>query len=207
MQRDARKPLVELAKQHDLFPVAIVLDPPEALCQERNRSRADRDFGSHVVRRQRTELQRSIKGLQREGFRSVWVLKTPEEVDGRRDRARAAVDRPAAPSTGRSTSSATSTAVTTSWSRCCGELGYTVADDGVSVTPPEGRRAVFVGDYGDRGPDTPAVLRLVMSMAAAGTAICLPGNHDVKLVRKLKGRERADHPRPRRDPRAARSRA
>ena len=48
---------------------------------------------------------------------------------------------------------------------------------------------MFVGDYGDRGPDTPAVLKLVMSMAAAGTAICLPGNHDVKLVRKLKGRD------------------
>ncbi len=48
---------------------------------------------------------------------------------------------------------------------------------------------MFVGDYGDRGPDTPAVLRLVMAMAAAGTAICLPGNHDVKLARKLKGRD------------------
>ena len=69
------------------------------------------------------------------------------------------------------------------------QLGYAVAPDGVTVTPPEGRRAVFVGDYGDRGPNTPAVLRLVMAMAAAGTAICLPGNHDVKLARKLKGRD------------------
>ncbi len=69
------------------------------------------------------------------------------------------------------------------------QLGYEVADDGVTVTPPDGRRAVFVGDYGDRGPDTPGVLRLVMAMADAGTAICLPGNHDVKLVRKLKGRD------------------
>ena len=57
------------------------------------------------------------------------------------------------------------------------------------MTPPDGRRAIFVGDYGDRGPDTPAVLKLVMSMAEAGTAICLPGNHDIKLVRKLKGRD------------------
>jgi predicted kinase len=31
VQREARRPLVELAKQHDLFPVAIVLDMPEAL--------------------------------------------------------------------------------------------------------------------------------------------------------------------------------
>ncbi|HEX8752861.1 MAG TPA: metallophosphoesterase [Solirubrobacterales bacterium] len=69
-----------------------------------------------------------------------------------------------------------------------GELGYAVAADGLSATPPPGRRAVFLGDYCDRGPDTPAVLRLAMSMAAAGTAICLPGNHDVKLARKLRGR-------------------
>ncbi len=50
VQREARRPLIELAKQHDLFPVAIVLDVPEAICQERNRSRPDRNFGPHVVR-------------------------------------------------------------------------------------------------------------------------------------------------------------
>jgi len=70
------------------------------------------------------------------------------------------------------------------------------ADDAgaVTVTPPRGRRAVFVGDYVDRGPDTPGVLRLVMAMEQAGTGICVPGNHDIKLVRKLKGRDvRTDH--------------
>jgi len=45
-----------------------------------------------------------------------------------------------------------------------GKLGYEIASDGVTVTSPAGRRAVFVGDYGDRGPDTPAVLELVMRM-------------------------------------------
>jgi protein phosphatase len=171
VQREARKPLIELAKQHDLFPVAIVLDQPEALCRERNRSRPDRQFGSHVVRRQRADLRRSIKGLQREGFRNVWVLRTPEEVaDVEVTRAPLWTDRRAEHGALRR------------------ELGYTVAEDGINVTPPDGRRAVFVGDYGDRGPDTPAVLKLVLSMAASGTAICLPGNHDVKLARKLKGR-------------------
>ncbi|HEX7088662.1 MAG TPA: polynucleotide kinase-phosphatase, partial [Longimicrobiales bacterium] len=38
------------------------------------------------------------------------------------------------------------------------------------------------------GPDTPGVLRLVMGMVEAGTALCVPGNHDVKLVRALAGR-------------------
>jgi protein phosphatase len=67
------------------------------------------------------------------------------------------------------------------------ELGYQVDGDGTTVTPPEGRRAVFVGDYGDRGPATPSVLKLAMAMTEAGTAICLPGNHDMKLVRKPRG--------------------
>ena len=188
VQRDARKPLVELARQHDLFPVAIVLDTPESVCQERNQSRPDRDFGPHVVRRQRTQLRRSLKGLQREGFRRVWVLQTPEQA------AVAEVTR--APLwTNRSADHGPFDIIGdvhgcyAELTALLSELGYTVAEDGVSVTPPEGRRAVFVGDYGDRGPDTPAVLRLVMSMAAEGTAICLPGNHDVKLVRKLKGRK------------------
>jgi predicted phosphodiesterase len=53
---------------------------------------------------------------------------------------------------------------------------------------PAGRRAVFVGDYVDRGPDSPQVLRLVMDMVAGGTALAVPGNHDMKLQRWLEGR-------------------
>jgi protein phosphatase len=188
VQREARKPLVELAKAHDLFPVAIVLDPPESVCLERNSSRADRAFGAHVVRRQRTQLRRSIKHLKREGFRNVWVLDSLEEIS--------AVEVTRTPLWTDRRAEHGPFDVIGDIHGCHAELvallsqlGYAVAPDGVTVTPPDGRRAVFVGDYGDRGPDTPAVLRLVMEMAAAGTAICLPGNHDVKLARKLKGRD------------------
>jgi protein phosphatase len=188
VQRSARKPLLQLAREHDLFAVAIVLDLPESICQERNRSRPDRDFGPHVVRQQRAQLKGSAKKLRREGFHRVWVLDSVEEVEAvelhrtplwtdRRDE-RGPFD------------------VIGDVHGChaelvalLGELEYTVGADGLSATPPPGRRAVFVGDYCDRGPDTPSVLRLVMSMAAAGDAICLPGNHDVKLSRALKGRE------------------
>src|SRR6185437_14624291 len=41
----------------------------------------------------------------------------------------------------------------------------------------------------DRGPAVAPVLRLVMQMAAAGTAICVPGNHENKLKRALDGRD------------------
>jgi diadenosine tetraphosphatase ApaH/serine/threonine PP2A family protein phosphatase len=48
---------------------------------------------------------------------------------------------------------------------------------------------VFVGDLVDRGPKVPQVLRLVMNAVASGAALCVPGNHDAKLMRKLRGRE------------------
>jgi protein phosphatase len=54
---------------------------------------------------------------------------------------------------------------------------------------PSTRKAVFVGDLVDRGPATPAVLRLVMGMTAAGTGLSVSGNHEAKLVRALQGRE------------------
>ena len=68
------------------------------------------------------------------------------------------------------------------------ELGYKVDSDGLSAMPPEGRQALFLGDLVDRGPATPAVLRLVMAMVAEGTALCIPGNHEVKLLRALRGK-------------------
>src|SRR3954464_9093811 len=81
VQPEARRQLVALAREHDVLPVAIVLDLPERVCLDRNAGRPDRDFGPHVVRRQRDMLRRSLRGLQREGFRNVHVLKTPDDVD------------------------------------------------------------------------------------------------------------------------------
>ncbi len=53
---------------------------------------------------------------------------------------------------------------------------------------PDGQRAVFVGDLVDRGPKVVETVDLVWQMIAAGQAFCLPGNHDDKLLRYLKGR-------------------
>src|SRR5438876_576503 len=82
VQSESRKPLVNLAHEHDVLPVAIVLNLPEKLCHERNRARPDRDFGPHVIRQQHQQLRSRLRGLEREGFRHVYVLSSPEEVDG-----------------------------------------------------------------------------------------------------------------------------
>jgi protein phosphatase len=50
------------------------------------------------------------------------------------------------------------------------------------------RKVVFLGDLVDRGPASPQVLRLVMSMVRDGLALCVPGNHDIKLLRHLNGK-------------------
>lgn len=70
------------------------------------------------------------------------------------------------------------------------KLGYRVMQDEDSryrVTPPEGRRAVFLGDLVNRGPDVAGLLRLVMNMVADGSALCVRGNHDFYLLRRLQG--------------------
>src|SRR5215467_10483190 len=81
VQPDSRKPLVALAREFHVMPIAIVFDFPEKLCRERNRSRPDRDFGPHVVRNQAQQLQRSMRGFEREGFRGVHVFKSPENLE------------------------------------------------------------------------------------------------------------------------------
>ena len=71
------------------------------------------------------------------------------------------------------------------------KLGYKIEaetpDGDFRVTPPGGYKTIFVGDLVDRGPDSPKVLRLVMNMVAQQVALCVIGNHDEKLVRKLNG--------------------
>ena len=81
VQPQARKSLVALARENDCLPVAIVLNMAEALCLARNEGRPDRSFGAHVVRQQAQQLRRSLRGLKREGFRYVFVLNSPEEVE------------------------------------------------------------------------------------------------------------------------------
>jgi protein phosphatase len=182
VQREARAALLSVARAHDLFAVAVVLDVPEEVCVTRNASRPDRAFGAHVVRRQRGLLKRSLRHLQREGFRRAFVLRSAEEI--------ADVEIVRAPMwTDRRLESGPFDVIGDVHG--CHEelvalldsLGYV---DGVH---PSGRRAVFVGDLVDRGPGVTGVLRLVMEMVAAGSAFCVPGNHDVKLSRKLAGRD------------------
>ncbi len=197
VQPEARAPLVQVARKYHSLPVAIVLDLPERLCHDRNEGRPDRAFGPHVVRQQRSQLRRSLKGLKREGFRHVFVLSSPEEVEA------AVIER--VPLWNDRSDERGPFDIIGDIHGCADELesllarlGYQPAGmgadalslvGGATYAHPEGRKAVFLGDIVDRGPRVLDSLRIVHNMVQAGTALCVPGNHDMKLLKKLSGRD------------------
>lgn len=192
VQADARRQLVALARTHDVLPVAIVLDLPLSVSLERNERRTDRTLDPHVVRRQHDQLRRSLRGLGREGFKKIHtlssvaameeanILREPLLNDFRYDEGPFDVIGD----------------VHGCISELCTlleKLDYELIRDDqgrvVDAKHHRGRKAIFVGDLVDRGPDSPGVLRLVMGMVAQGNARAVPGNHEDKLVRALEGKK------------------
>ena len=187
VQPEARKPLVELARRYHVLPVAIVLDLPERVCEARNRERPDRAFGAHVIRQQRSQLQKSLRFLQKEGFRHVHVLRSEEEIAG------VTIERQ--PLWNNKKHEHGPFDIIGDVHGCADELAALLAalgyerDERGGWRHPGGRKAVFVGDLVDRGPRIPEVLRTAMAMVGAGAALAVPGNHDLKLVKKLRGKD------------------
>ncbi|MFT4090099.1 MAG: polynucleotide kinase-phosphatase [Asticcacaulis sp.] len=189
VQPEARRSLIALARQHHVIPVAIVLDLPRELCLERNRQRPDRNFGKNVVWGQADSLRRSLKGLRKEGFSHVTILKTPEEID--------IVHIARQPLWPDKRTEVGPFDIIGDVHGCFDEmhalmqkLGYVIEGGApYRVSHPQGRKLIFVGDLVDRGPKTPDVLRLVMDMVESEVAFCVTGNHDDKLKRALEGRD------------------
>ncbi|SFS91258.1 polynucleotide kinase-phosphatase [Brevundimonas viscosa] len=189
-----RKAWVELARKWHALPIAIVIDPGVDVCIARNALRPDRDFGPGVPKRMAMEIRKGLGGLQREGFRQVWKLTSEDSIEA------AVVTRQPLWTDKRDDHGPFD--IIGDVHGCADELqtllrklGYEIAwsedrgDRRVTVTSPEGRKVVFVGDLVDRGPNSPDALRIAMSMVAAGTAYCVQGNHERKLGRWLEGRK------------------
>lgn len=185
IQKTTRSQVIDLAREQNVHAAAIVLNIPEEIMQERNKARPERNFPERVIRQHCRDVKRSIRGLKREGFRFVYVINSIEQLEN------------------------TEIIRTKLWNDkkdehgpfdiigdihgCCDELellleklGY-VKTDGI-FSHPDSRKAVFLGDFCDRGNRNADVLRLVMDMVKSGNAIAVPGNHDVKLLKYLRGR-------------------
>lgn len=177
---------VRLAREFHVLPVAIVLNMPEKVCAERHALRADRSFGPHVIPKQTALLKRGIRRLRQEGFRHVHELRSPQEVETIARIVREPLFNNRKSETGPFDIIGDIHGCHTELVELLQQLNYRETD-GV-WRHPEGRRLVFLGDLVDRGPATPAVLKLVMKQVKEGAALCVPGNHDVKLVRWLNGK-------------------
>ncbi len=187
VQPESRRAFVEIAREFHCLPVAIVLDLPERVAHERNQTRPDRAFGPHVIRQQAQQLHRSLRGLEREGFRHTFVLKSLEEIDA------VVIERQ--PLWNNLKAEHGPFDIIGDVHGCgdelhelLGQLGYAEETAG-NWKHSAGRKLVFVGDLVDRGPKVTQVLKWVIASVGSGDAFCVPGNHDVKLMRKLRGRE------------------
>ena len=194
VQPEARRSLIALAKKYHAFAVAIVFHIPVAICLERNQKRSDRSGGLGFVERQARQLEKSLNRLGKEGLRYVHVYNSPEAIDAVTiERQRLWTDR---------RDDHGPFDLIGDVHGCYDELidllsalGYesysSSADDGrrLGYHHPEGRRALFLGDLVDRGPKITETLGLVMNMVKAGDALCVPGNHEVKLAKYLAGQK------------------
>ncbi len=185
IQQSARKQVIDLAREQNVHAAAIVLNLPEEVMQERNKARPERNFPERVIRQHCRDVKRSIKGLKHEGFRFVYVINSLEQLEN------------------------TEIVRTKLWNDkkelhgpfdiigdihgCCDELELLLDKLGYKNTDgiyahPDGRIVAFLGDFCDRGNRNADVLRLVMNMVKSGNAIAVPGNHDVKLLKYLRGK-------------------
>ena len=194
VKREDRAKLVALARRHHALPVAMVLDIDPKLCHERNQGRENRKFGSHVARDHSKALRRNLRGLNREGFRNVHIMRSQEDVEAVKI-AREPLWTDRRGDHGPFDIIGDVHGCFDELKELLQKLGYAIdpfnldSEDLISARHPDGRIAIFVGDITDRGLRNVDCLRLVMGMCAEGSARCVVGNHDFKLNKWLKGRK------------------
>ncbi|MDJ0365925.1 polynucleotide kinase-phosphatase [Hymenobacter sp. H14-R3] len=205
VRAEDRKAFVALARQYHCLPVAIVLDVPESVAADRNRQRPDRAGPKpHVIANHRRLLRQGLRTLKPEGFRHIYHLRGVAEIDAVQAIVRDPLHNNRQAETGPFDIIGDVHGCYTELCELLAKLGYRVVEEevrdardlGVRVVrapsaeggPSLTRKVIFLGDLVDRGPASPQVLRLVMSMVRDGLALCVPGNHDIKLLRHLNGK-------------------
>ena len=196
IQAEGRKKLIALAREYHALPSIIVLNTPEEICMERNAQRTDRNMGKHVIRQQRQQFKKSLRTLKKEGFRKIHILNSLEEIEQVEGIEREKLYNDKKEETGPFDIIGDVHGCFDELVELLEKLDYQIkkvepntTNFGFEITHPDNRKPVFLGDLVDRGPNSPDVLRLVMSMVNAETAICVPGNHDAKLQKWLKGKK------------------
>jgi len=183
-----RQALLAMAARHHLPAVAIVLDPPLEECIGHDRARAAPQVGQPVIERQHRLLREQEGSLPAEGFAAVHHLR------GRRAAARTALDlTPLSCDRGEERGPFDIVGdvhgCASELTKLLGRLGYRRASRRKPFHHPEGRRVVLVGDLVDRGPGIVESAGVAMDMVAAGSALCVAGNHEMSLASCLLGKD------------------
>jgi protein phosphatase len=186
-----RKKLLEIARQHHCLGIALVMDTPEKVILARHEQRTDRNFAKAVIFNQLKTMRSGLRGLRREGFHHIYTIESEAQAND------------------------LNISLEKLWTNksdeqgpfdiigdihgCYDELielltklGYVIDNQSIEypkIAHPEGRKVLFLGDLVDRGLQSPQVLKLVMSMVESGTAMCVQGNHDAKLLKQMQGRD------------------
>lgn len=191
LEAEHRREMVSLARDCYANAVAIVFDVPEAICHLRNDSR-HRPRPRGVIHRQVRRVGEAMRGARRERFTHVFRVGSDALSEVTIERQRLWTDRKN--EHGPFDIIGDVHGCFDELLRLVSQLGYNVSrqDGRYRVSHPDGRRLIGLGDYGDRGPDTPEVLRFFMHAVADGMALCVKGNHDRKLLRYLGNRDVSD---------------
>ncbi|QJW91347.1 AAA family ATPase [Spirosoma taeanense] len=182
LQAIDRRDYLNMARQYGTEAVALVFNLPTRVLMDRHYARPDRFFSESVLERQIHRLQTTMHDLPFEGFQAIYTFNSPDEV------AEAVVSRRGQPSGARLQTGPFD--IVGDVHGCYDELVELLTKLGYVQDPSApliNRTLVFVGDLIDRGPNSVGVLRLVMQLVQNGTALCVIGNHDDKLRRKLRG--------------------
>ncbi len=186
-----RAGLLRIAKEYHTQVVAIIFNLDIDVCLKRNNLRPNRQVKPNVVREHIRTLKSCRKQIKKEGIRQLFTLNSPEEIEAIKINRRS-LSCNKREETGPFDIIGDIHGCADELEQLLEKLGYKIKrnkDRAYTITPPMNRRAIFVGDLMDRGPRTPDVLRIVKSMVEAGTALCVKGNHEIKLVRVLDGKD------------------
>ena len=178
-----RRKLLSIAREHGYPATAVVFSAGLGIRRERNRTRVRR-VEDEVLVRQQEALERALPEVRGEGWDTVLTL-GPHDADSvtvRRLSAGVYSDAPPPYDVVGDVHGCYD-----ELTELLGRLGW--AREGDTYAHPEGRTLVSLGDLADRGPDMPGCFRLWTRLVAEGKALFVPGNHDNKLLRYLRGRK------------------
>lgn len=178
-----RKVLLRFANEFHILPIAIVFNISEKECLKRNESKGI--VSDCLIKAQMTYLNKTLKTIEKEGFSKVYILNDTKDID------RVKIERVELPNNLKHIHGPFD--IIGDIHGCFDELivllkklGYEI-DDNNNVYHSDNRKLIFLGDLVDRGPKVVEVLKLVFNVVSSKNGYLVPGNHDMRLLRKLNG--------------------